>query len=247
MIRLLLAVLLVIAAPAARAAGLTIFAAASLTDALKDVATLWQARGHAGVTFSFAASSTLAQQIIHGAPADVFASADTDWMDKAVQAGRINAATRFDLAGNRLVLVAQGDHKVDLSSSAGLLNLLGPSGRLAVGDPNGVPAGIYARQALTKLGLWSVVQDRLAPADSVRSALLLVAHGETPAGIVYETDIKATPALKIAAVFPADSHDRIVYPIAATKRARPEAADFLAFLQTPDAHDVLLHYGFPPP
>jgi molybdate transport system substrate-binding protein len=143
--------------------------------------------------------------------------------------------------------VARDHKKIDLSTPAPLLALLGADGRLAVADPAHVPAGLYAAQALKKLGLWDAVANRLAPADSVRSALLLVAHGETPAGIVYQTDLKTSPALTVAAIFPADSHDPIRYPVAATRRAGPDAAAFLAFLRSDDAHDVLVHYGFPPP
>jgi molybdate transport system substrate-binding protein len=245
--RRLVLVLVLLLPLQARAAGLTIFAAASLTDALQDIGTLWTAKGHAPIAFSFAASSTLAMQIAHGAPADIFASADEAWMNRLAKEGRIAPATRFDLVGNALVLVARGGKTVDLKAPSEVLDLLGADGRLAVADPAHVPAGIYAAQALKKLGLWEALQKRLAPADSVRSALLLVAHGETPAGIVYQTDVKTSPALNVAATFPADSHDPIVYPVAATRRAGPEAAAFLAFLRSDEAHVVLLHYGFPAP
>jgi molybdate transport system substrate-binding protein len=247
MARFILALLLVACPLAARAAGLTVFAAASLTDALTDIGSLWQAKGHKKIVFSFAGSSTLAQQIEHGAPADIFASADELWMDRLAKKHRIDPATRFDIAGNTLVLVTHDRKKIDLSSAGPLLGLLGADGRLAVADTDHVPAGIYAAQALKKLGLWDALSGRLAPAEDVRSALLLVAHGEAPAGIVYATDVKTTPALSIAATFPDNSHDPIRYPVAATRHASPEAADFLAFLRTDDAHVVFLHYGFPPP
>jgi molybdate transport system substrate-binding protein len=247
MLRFFFALLLVLPLQARAAAGLTVFAAASLTDAMKDIGVLWQAQGHPPITFSFAASSTLAEQIMHGAPADIFASADEAWMDKLASEKRIAAASRFDFAGNSLVLVSRDRKKVDLHSPAAVLALLGTDGRLAVGDPTNVPAGIYGAQALKKLGLWTAVQSRLAPADSVRGALLLVAHGEAPAGIVYFTDVKTAPALNVAATFPADSHDPILYPVAATRHAKPDAAAFLAFLHSDAARDVLTHYGFPPP
>lgn len=247
MARFILALLLVACPLAARAAGLTVFAAASLTDAFTDIGNLWQAKGHAKIVFSFAGSSTLAQQIEHGAPADVFASADELWMDRLAKKHRIDPASRFDIAGNTLVLVTRDHKKIDVATSAPLLSVLGAGGRLAVADTEHVPAGIYAAQALKKLGFWDALAGRLAPADSVRSALLLVAHGEAPAGIVYLTDAKTNPALSIAATFPASSHDPIRYPVAATRHAGPDAAAFLAFLRTDDAHDVFLHYGFPPP
>jgi len=247
MARFILALLLVTCPLVARAAGLIVFAAASLTDAFTDIGNLWQAKGHEKVTFSFAGSSTLAQQIEHGAPADIFASADELWMDRLARKHRIDPATRFDIAGNTLVLVTRDRKKIDLATTGPLLSLLGANGRLAVADTDHVPAGIYAAQALKKLGFWDALSGRLAPEDSVRSALLLVAHGETPAGVVYETDAKTTPSLTIAATFPATSHDPIRYPVAATRRAGPDTAAFLAFLRTDGAHDVFLHYGFPPP
>jgi molybdate transport system substrate-binding protein len=244
---LLFALLLLTSPLAAQAAGLTVFAAASLTDVFTDIGHLWQARGHAPVVFSFAGSSTLAQQIAKGAPADIFASADEVWMDRLAEQNRIQPATRFDMAGNALVLVGRGHAAVDLTQPGTVLALLGQDGRLAVADPAHVPAGLYAAQAMKKLGLWSALQSRLAPAEDVRSALLLVAHGETPAGIVYQTDVKASPALSVLATFPPDSHDPILYPVAATRHAIPEALEFLAFLRTPDARVVFEHYGFPAP
>ncbi|MEJ0044822.1 MAG: molybdate ABC transporter substrate-binding protein [Rhodospirillales bacterium] len=197
--------------------------------------------------FSFAGSSTLAQQIEHGAPADIFASADEMWMDRLEKDGRIDVASRFDVVGNKLVLVTRELKRIDLSRPEQLLALLGPDGRLAVADTAHVPAGLYAAEALKRLGLWDGVSNRLAPTDSVRSALQLVAHGEAPAGIVYLTDVKTNPALTVSATFPDDSHDPIRYPVAATRRAGPDAAAFLAFLRADDARVVFQHYGFPPP
>ncbi len=250
--RFLLAFLLLPLLPMAawgKPAGLTIFAAASLTDAFKDIGNLWAAAGHPLPTFSFASSSTLAQQILHGAPADIFASADEAWMDKLQSADRILPATRRDIVGNTLVLVEPKASlkPIVLKRGVNLAAVLGANGRLAVGDPKHVPAGIYAAQALKALGAWTAVQSRLAPADSVRSALTLVTTGEAPAGIVYGTDARITPSLGIAGTFPADSHDPIRYPVAAVARITPDVSAFLAFLGTAPAQDVFRHYGFPPP
>jgi molybdate transport system substrate-binding protein len=228
------------------ARGLTVFAAASLTDALTDIGHLWEARG-GKVVFSFAASSTLARQIEAGAPADVFASADEKWMDDAAKAGTILGQTRADLLGNSLVLVepAVAAHPVSLAKGLNLAPVLGPSGRLAVGDPAHVPAGIYARQALISLGAWDGVQAHLAPAADVRAALRLVAIGEAPAGIVYATDAKGVVGVRVVGAFPAGSHDPITYPFAAVKGGDvPQAEAFLAFLRTEPAQDVFRHYGF---
>jgi molybdate transport system substrate-binding protein len=234
----------------ARAAALTVFAAASMTNAMQDIGTLWQAAGHKKVTFSFAASSVLALQIENGAPANLFVSADEKWMDELAGKGVIVANSRSDLVGNSLVLVEPRKtlKPVDLVPGVKLAALLGPQGRLAVGDPAHVPAGIYARQALEKLGVWDTLEKRLAPADSVRSALRLVETGEAPAGIVYSTDVKIEPALAVAGVFPPETHDPILYPVALTKSHNTkEARDFLAFLRTPQAQDVFAHYGFTSP
>ncbi len=230
-------------------APLTVFAAASLTNALEDIGTRWMAEGHGPVVFSFAASSTLAQQIEHGAPASVFLSADEKWMDDLAAHGGLAAGTRLDLVGNSLVLVEPAAALKPVTVDAAALQaVLGPNGRLAVGDPAHVPAGIYAKQALQKLGLWDTMRSRLAPADSVRSALRLVELGEAPAGIVYATDVKVSPKLGIAGTFPADSHDPIRYPGAVVgANDTPSARAFLAYLQTPAAHDVFVHYGFSDP
>jgi molybdate transport system substrate-binding protein len=235
---------------APKAASLTVFAAASLTNALQDIGALWTARHHTKVVFSFASSSTLAQQIEHGAPAALFVSADEKWMDDLASHDGIVAASRLDLVGNSLVLVepAATLKPIVLAKGAHLDAVLGPNGRLAVGDPAHVPAGIYARQALEALGLWDSVKARLAPADSVRSALRLVELGEAPAGIVYATDVKVAPKLGVAGTFPAESHDPIRYPAAlVAHQATQEARAFLAFLRSPEAKDVFLHYGFTAP
>ncbi len=246
MMRLLALLLaLPLAARAAEPKPLLVFAAASLADALPDIGNLWTAAGHGPVKFSFAASSTLAQQIEHGAPAAVFISADEKWMDDLASHHGIVAATREDLLGNSLVLVEPKAtlSPVNLAQGVSLDSVLGPTGRLAVGDPSHVPAGIYAQQALEKLGLWPSLQKRLAPADSVRSALRLVEVREAPAGIVYATDVKATPTLAVAGTFPPTSHDPIRYP-AAVVSDTPAARAFLTFLSSQPAQDVFEHYGF---
>ena len=250
--RFLLVWLLCAAPLQAWAAGatLTVFAAASLTNAMQDVGTLWMAKGHGRVVFSFASSSTLAQQIERGAPAGVFVSADEKWMDDLAHHGGLAPDTRMDLLDNTLVLVEPkaGLKPVRLVPGGNLDAVLGRAGRLAVGDPGHVPAGIYAQQALEHLGMWPKLERRLAPADSVRSALRLVELGEAPAGIVYGTDVRVTPSLGVAAEFPADSHDPILYPAAVVAgNDSAEARGFLAFLKTQPAQDVFAHYGFSKP
>ena len=248
--RVFFACLLLLPFGARAADTITVFAAASLTNAMQDIATLWMAGGHPKVVFSFESSGTLAQQIAHGAPANVFVSADEKWMDDLAKRHALLAASRSDLVGNSLVVVEpkQGLKPVKLGAGSNLLAVLGPDGRLAVGDPAHVPAGIYARQARQKMGLWQVASARLAPADSVRAALRLVELGEAPAGIVYGTDVKVTPSLGIAGIFPPDTHDPIRYPVAVLKAHNTAAArDFVAFLHTQPAQDVFLHWGFTAP
>ena len=235
------------AAPAA-APALTVFAAASLTDAMQHISLLWQAQGHAAPRLSFASSSVLAQQVGQGAPADVFISADLKWMDWLAAKGLIQPDTRSNLLGNSLVLVEPraGLKPVTITPDLDLVGVLGADGRLAVGDPASVPAGIYAKQALTRLHLWDAVSPHLAPAENVRAALLLVERGEAPAGIVYGSDVAAAPGLAIAGTFPESSHDPILYPEAApTTAADPdEARRFLAFLRTPPAAQAFRAAGF---
>ena len=231
----------------ARAQELTVFAAASLTDAMKDVSALWIKAGHPPLRMSFASSSTLARQIEQGAPVNVFASADEKWMDYLAQKNLIVADTRKDLLGNDLVLVVPANKPQHVSIGPGfdLMGLLGPNGRLAVGDPAHVPAGIYAEQALKKLGLWDAVSPRLASAEDVRSALLLVERGEAPAGIVYGTDAAVSKAVMVAGTFPASSHDPVSYPFAVIKAGdTPQARALLTFLSGPQARAVFLQRGF---
>ncbi|RAI44686.1 molybdate ABC transporter substrate-binding protein [Rhodoplanes roseus] len=227
-------------------APVTVFAAASLQNALNDIAKQFTAASAVPVRFSYAASSTLARQMEQGAPADLFASADLDWMDWAEQRKLIDPKSRVSLLGNRLVVVAPTDgkvSKVDLTKD-GLKAALGDS-RLATGAVASVPVGKYAKTALEKLGLWGEVEPKLAQAESVRAALVLVARGEASLGIVYETDAKVEPRVKVVAVFPADSHPPVVYPFALTATAKGDGpAKFLAYLSGPEARTVFEAGGF---
>jgi molybdate transport system substrate-binding protein len=222
-----------------------VFAAASLTDALQDVGDSFTKDSSIPVKFSFAASSTLARQIENGAPADVFFSADIEWMDYLQTRKLIQAATRHDVLGNQLVLVAPIASKITLRIAPHfpLLAAIGNS-RLAIGDPDGVPAGRYAHEALTKLGVWDTVADRLARADSVRSALAFVDRGEAPLGIVYQTDALIDKNVRVVDIFPDDTHLPITYPIALASGAKADAAKFLSYVQSPAAGIVFKRYGF---
>jgi molybdate transport system substrate-binding protein len=237
---------LVIQADAAEEKPITVFAAASMKNALDEVNTLFTKQSGIKVVASYAASSSLMKQIEQGAPADVFLSADVDWMDYGIKHNLIKNRTREDLLGNRLVLIAPKDSKIgSVSIGPGFdLAALAGSGRIATGDVRAVPAGLYAKAALEELGIWSSVEPKIAMAENVRAALVLVARGEAPLGIVYETDAKVDPSVKIIGVFPEDSHPPIIYPVAMTKDAKSEAAKYLAFLTTPEAKAVFERYGF---
>ncbi len=242
--RVLLALILLIPV-AARAQ--TVFAAASLTDALQDVAKLWQQAGHPMPRLSFGASSTLARQIEQGAPANLFFSADERWMDYLAKAHQLVPGTRRDLLRNRLVLIVPKARATTVTLQKGFdfAALLGPGGRIAVGDPQHVPVGIYAKQSLKHLGLWDAAQPRLAPTADVRAALLLVERAEAPAGIVYSTDAAASPGVVVAGTFPADSHDPITYPVALLRAGDdPAARAFLAFLESAPARAAFAKRGF---
>lgn len=244
--RLILALVLLFPL-SAQAQSLTVFAAASLTDALKDISVLWQQDGHAPLVLSFASSSTLARQIEQGAPANLFTSADQKWMDYLAEHKLIAADTRRNLLGNALVLIVPADKptKINIVPGFSLAALLGPTGRIATGDPAHVPVGIYAEQALRKLGVWDSLAPRLARTEDVRAALLLVERGEAPAGIVYATDAAASKAVAVAGTFPADSHDPIVYPFAVTRAGdTPQARALLSFLAGPQARAVFVRRGF---
>jgi molybdate transport system substrate-binding protein len=245
--RLLLFLVVLLMPLAARAQELTVFAAASLTDAIKEISAQWTQAGNQPLRMSFGSSSTLARQIEQGAPANLFASADEKWMDYLAAKQLIAADTRKDLLGNELVLVVPADHPrhVTLGPGLDLSALLGPTGRLATGDPAHVPVGIYAQQALTKVGLWSSIASRLARTDDVRAALLLVEHGEAPAGIVYATDAAVSKSVMVAGTFPANSHDPIAYPFAVTRPGdNPEARAFMAFLTGPEARAIFVQHRF---
>jgi molybdate transport system substrate-binding protein len=224
---------------------IVVFAAASLTNALQDLGDAFTKETQVPVKFSFAASSALARQIESGAPADIFFSADLDWMDYLQKRNLIQPASRRDVLGNRLVLIAPSDSAIELKIKPHfpLATALGTK-RLATCDPDSVPAGRYAQAALTNLGVWNEVSDRLIRADSVRSALAFVDRGEAPLGIVYETDAMIDKHVRVIDVFPATSHDRIVYPIALTMSAKPEAAKFLAYIASPAADVTFKAYGF---
>jgi len=225
---------------------LTVFAAASMKNALDDVDAAYTARTGVKVMASYAASSTLAKQIEQGAPADVFVSADTDWMDYATGKKTINEPTRVNLLGNSIVLIAPKDSKIDhvaIGKGFDLAKLAG-NGKIATGDVKAVPVGKYAKAALEKLGAWQTAEPKFAMAESVRAALALVARGEAVLGIVYSTDAKVEPGVKIVGTFPADSHPPIIYPVAATATAKPDTGGYLAFLRTSAAKAIFEKYGF---
>ena len=224
---------------------LLVFAAASLTDALAEADRVFSAETHIAVKTSYAASSVLAKQIEAGAHADVFLSADREWMDYLEKRGLLRPGTRHDVLGNALVLIAPADSAVQLKIAPGfaLVAALGGA-RLASADPDSVPAGLYARAALTKLGVWDEVAPHLARAENVRAALAYVSRGETPLGIVYQTDALADKHVRVVDVFPADSHPPIVYPAAITTVGRPGAARYLDFLRSEEARQIFTRYGF---
>jgi len=223
----------------------TVFAAASLKDALNQAGWIYVAKNLHPVRFSYGASSALARQIEQGAPADVFISADADWMDYLAKKHLIVDASRRNLLSNHLALIAPVKSKISLPIGRGmpLAKALG-GGRLAVAGPD-VPAGRYGQAALTKLGVWDQVKDHLAPAENVRAALAFVARGEAPLGIVYDTDAKVEPGVRIVGLFPENSHPPIVYPGAVTaSSSNPNAAAFLDSLKTPLEAAVFKKFGF---
>lgn len=223
----------------------TVFAAASLTSALGKLGDDYTNSTGVPVRFSFAASSTLARQIEAGAGADVFFSADQEWMDYLEQRGRIQKASRHNLLGNRLALIAPADSTIDLTIAPGfpLVQALG-AGRLATGDPDSVPVGRYARQALTSLGVWNNVADRLVRAEDVRHALVFVARGEVPLGIVYETDARVDKRVRLVGLFPPESHLPITYPVALTNDASAQAARFIEFVRSEAGRSAFEQCGF---
>ncbi len=228
--------------PASAADKVTVFAAASMKTALDSANKAW---GHE-VTVSYAASSALAKQIESGAPADVFISADLDWMKYLSDRKLVKDDSRTNLLGNRIVLVAPKDvaKPVDIKPGFDLAGLL-KGGKLAMGEPKSVPAGKYGKAALEKLGVWSSVEKDVAGAESVRAALALVSRGEAPYGIVYQTDAAADPGVAVVGTFPDDSHPPIIYPIAILSQSQsPEAQAYLEFLRSPAAAAFFEGQGF---
>jgi molybdate transport system substrate-binding protein len=235
--------------PAAFASDIpTVFAAASLSDAMTALGRAFRERTGREIRFSFASSSTLARQIEAGAPAQIFASANERWMDYLAGHGLIEAKTRVSPIGNRLALIAPKDRtvqQIDITAATDLPALLGQDARLAVGDPAHVPAGIYAKQALQALGFWPALESRLARADNVRAALALVERGEAPLGIVYSTDAAISPKVEIVGLFPRDSHPPITYPFAILKdQASKDVNALFAFMTGPAAFAIYERFGF---
>jgi molybdate transport system substrate-binding protein len=225
-----------------------VFAAASLTDALQEIGAAYERTSGVGVKMSFDSSSNMARQIEAGARADVFFSADTQWMDYLQSRNLIQATTRRNVAGNRLVLIAPAGSQIRLRIAphfplaAALAN-----GRLATGDPDSVPVGRYARSALSALGVWDEVAGRIVAAENVRTALMYVDRGEATLGIVYASDALIDKNVRVVDTFPANTHEPIVYPVALTKAAQREAAGFVTYLIGPQAHEIFVKYGFSEP
>lgn len=223
---------------------LLVFAAASLKNALDEVNATFA--NNVRIVTSYAASSALMKQIEQGAPADVFISADVEWMDYGAKKGLVRNGSRIDLLANRLVLIAPRDAStgpIEIKPGLDLAALAG-AGRIVTGDVRAVPVGRYAKAALEKLGIWPSVEGKLAMAENVRAALALVARGEAPLGIVYATDARIEPKVKIIGTFPADFHPPIVYPAALATNAKPEAGQYLAFLRSAEARKIFESYGF---
>ncbi|MET0669548.1 MAG: molybdate ABC transporter substrate-binding protein [Xanthobacteraceae bacterium] len=248
-VRVLAVVLLAIAAvhPAlAQDKTVTVFVAASMTNVANDLNGIFTRNTGIKVTPSYAASSALAKQIEQGAPADVFISADIPWMDYVQERKLTRNNTRFDIAGNRLVLIAPKDSKIGeqkIGSGFDLAKLAG-DGRIATGDVKSVPVGRYAQASLQKLGSWAAAESKFAMTDNVRAALVLVSRGEAALGIVYETDAAVERGVKIVGRFPPDSHPPIVYPVALTEKAKPEADAYFKLLRSATAQVILEKYGF---
>ncbi len=235
------------AAAAGEEQGVVVFAAASTTNAITEIGTLFSARGLGRIKPSFASSSTLAKQIANGAPAHIFLSANEKWMDFLEEEDLLAKGSRFDLLSNQIVLVAPEKSplaRITVKPEMPLAAMLA-DGRLAIGDPDHVPAGIYGKQALQNLGLWESIKDRLAPMKDVRAALVLTERGETPLGLVYATDAAISKKVRVIGIFPTDSHSPIVYPVALVAgHQTPQADRFIVFLGSPEAGAVFEKYGF---
>ncbi|NIF20776.1 molybdate ABC transporter substrate-binding protein [Candidatus Pantoea multigeneris] len=240
---------LMLAGQAVAAEKVTVFAAASLTNAMDEIGKVWQQKTGVEVVSSYASSSVLARQIEQGAPADLFISADQQWMDDAVSKQSMETATRYTLLGNDLVLIAPVSStvkSVKIDAQTDWTTLL-KGERLAVGDPDHVPAGIYAQEALTHLGAWPVVSPVLARANNVRAALALVERNETPFGVVYGSDAVASKKVAVVGTFPESSHKPVEYPMAVVKgHQQPAVEAFYSYLKGPEAAAVFKRYGFAP-
>jgi molybdate transport system substrate-binding protein len=223
-----------------------VFAAASLKNALDAINAQWQQQTGKKASISYGASSALAKQLEQAAPAQMFISADQDWMDYVANKNLIKPETRSNLLGNRLVLIAPkaGAEPVEIKAGFDLAKILGSDGRLAMANVDAVPAGKYGKAALEKLGVWAGVANRVAQAENVRAALLLVSRGEAPAGIVYQTDAAADANVKIIGTFPESSHPRIIYPVALTPSATPDALALLSYLTSAQAKPLFEAQGF---
>jgi len=241
----ILALVLLTLAGVAAAETVTVFAAASVKDALDENVKAYQAKSGDRIVVSYAASSALAKQIEAGAPADLFISADLDWMDYLEQRRLVKTDTRRNLLRNRLVLIAPVDSKVSVNIAPGfpLAALLGSS-RLAMANPEAVPAGKYGKASLEALGVWKDVQSKVAAAENVRAALVLVSRGEAPLGIVYRTDAAADPKVRVVGLFPENSHPPIIYPAALTVAGKRAAEPFLQWLGRSDARAIFEKHGF---
>ncbi|HET8730358.1 MAG TPA: molybdate ABC transporter substrate-binding protein [Moraxellaceae bacterium] len=240
--RVLLALLCLATGSGARAADITVFAAASLTDALKEIGDAYRSVRGDTLRSSFASSATLARQIEAGAPADIYMSADQKWMDYLAARGLIETASRRDLLGNSLVLVAPAGSATPVPMRKG--NVPAFTGRLCMGDPASVPAGIYGKQSLVSLGWWETLSTRVVTTEDVRTVLAFVARGECPLGIVYATDARVSDKVVVVGRFAAGSHEPVVYPVALLPHASSAARAFFVYLQGPAARQVFERHGF---
>ncbi|WP_375427220.1 molybdate ABC transporter substrate-binding protein [uncultured Sphingomonas sp.] len=245
--RLLVFLILLLVTPAhAQPRGPTVLAAASLQEVLTDASVVWARQGHPRPVLSFAASSALARQVRAGAPADLFISADEEWMDDLARADLLAPGTRAVLAGNRLVVITPRANRVRLTIPTLARTLA--AGPLAMADPAAVPAGRYGRAALERLGAWDAVRGRVVRAENVRAALALVERGVAPYGIVYATDARASAGVRVAGVFPASSHPPIRYPVSRLRNSRhPDAEGFRRFLLSPRGQAIFARHGFTRP
>ncbi len=236
-----------LAAPAAMAQNVTVFAAASLANALDGINAAWTAETGKSATISYAASSALARQIEEGAPADIFISADLDWMAYLSERDLTKPETEVELLGNRIVLIAPADSgaAAEIAPGFDLAGLLGADGHLAMGNVDAVPAGRYGKAALEALGVWGSVEGRVAQAENVRAAMALVSTGEAPLGIVYATDAAADPGVKVVDLFPEDTHAPIIYPAGELAEAKgADTGDFMKFLRSQTAAELFEAQGF---